>query len=71
MRKALDWKNGPLSDSTLPEAEREALAHLFAGAIGYYKNPQSHRVAKIAGQRRAQEIVLLASHLLYIVDTRR
>ena len=39
MRKAFD-KNGPLADAEAPEAEREALAHLFAGAIGSYKNSQ-------------------------------
>jgi uncharacterized protein (TIGR02391 family) len=71
MRMAFNTKNGPLTDKNLPDSEREALAHLFAGAIGYYKNPQSHRDAKIGSQRRAQEIALLASHLLYIVDARR
>jgi hypothetical protein len=34
MRKAFDKDKGPLTDKTQPEAEREALAHLFAGAIG-------------------------------------
>lgn len=71
MRRAFDPKGGPLTDKSLPDPEREALAHLFAGSIGFYKNPQSHRDAKIGSQRRAQEIVLLATHLLYIVDRRR
>jgi hypothetical protein len=31
MRKAFDKDKGPLSDETEPDAEREALAHLFAG----------------------------------------
>jgi hypothetical protein len=30
MRKAFDAKNGPLADQSHPEAEREALCHLFA-----------------------------------------
>jgi uncharacterized protein (TIGR02391 family) len=71
MRRAFDANNGPLADKAIPVPEREALAHIFVGAIGYYKNPQSHRIAKIASQSRAQEMVLIASHLLYIVDERR
>ncbi len=43
MRRAFDPANGPLSDPNQPQAEREALAHLFAGSIGSYKNPHSHR----------------------------
>jgi uncharacterized protein (TIGR02391 family) len=39
MRRAFDPANGPLTDQNQPVAEREALAHLFAGAIGSYKNP--------------------------------
>src|SRR3972149_3627709 len=34
MRKAFEPGKGPLSDISAPSAEQEALAHLFAGAIG-------------------------------------
>jgi uncharacterized protein (TIGR02391 family) len=71
MRRAFHPANGPLSDANQPEAEREALMHLFAGAIGSYKNPHSHRTVVIQDANEAQEQVMLASHLLRIVDSRR
>jgi uncharacterized protein (TIGR02391 family) len=71
MRRAFHPETGPLTDQAQPVAERQALSDLFAGAIGSYKNPHSHRTVAIRDAAEAQDIVMLASHLLRIVDARR
>ncbi len=67
MRKAFDPESGALTNGSTPRAEREALSHLFAGAIGRYKNPHSHRDVELTFNE-AFEMLLLASHLLQVLD---
>ena len=70
MRKAFNPDNGPLTRLSDQAAEKEALRDLFVGAIGSYKNPHSHRNVELTISE-TQEMVMLASHLLRIVDSRK
>ena len=70
MRDAFNKDSGPLTDNSLPEPERIAMQHLFAGAIGYYKNPSSHRDVVISDPIEASEMIILASHLMRIIESR-
>ncbi|MBO6901172.1 MAG: TIGR02391 family protein [Rhizobiaceae bacterium] len=70
MRQAFHPDKGPLRDPETESGERDARMHLFAGAIGAYKNPPSHREVDMNDPDEAMEVILLASHLLRIVEAR-
>ena len=68
MRTAFNPENGKLTDMSRPKAEREATSHLFAGAIGLFKNPSSHRDMNWSDPVECAELIYLANNLLRIVD---
>lgn len=68
MRKAFNPTTGALTDPTAEPGEKQARMDLFAGAIGTYKNPSSHREVDLGDSREAADIIHFANQLLRIVD---
>jgi uncharacterized protein (TIGR02391 family) len=67
--RAFNPEDGPLTDKAAEKGERVALMNLMTGALGSYKNPASHRKVGISAEE-ARDMLILASHLLKIVDER-
>jgi uncharacterized protein (TIGR02391 family) len=68
MRRAFHPDTGALTNHGAVTGEREAVGHMYSGAIGYCKNPPSHREVEIERVSAAQ-LIGLASYLLGRVET--
>lgn len=69
MRKAFNPKNGILTDQNADEGEKIARMELFAGSIGIFKNPSSHRDVELSDSKEAADIIHIANQLLRIAES--
>ncbi len=68
MRKAFNSVKGILTAKGADAGEQTARMELFAGAIGMYKNPSSHRDVAFADPKEAADIIHMANQLLRILE---
>jgi hypothetical protein len=59
-----------ITDTSLVPSEQQATSDLFAGAIGLFKNPTSHRADAVSNPEDAVALVILADYLLRFVEQR-
>ncbi len=67
-RRVLHPRSGSLTDTRLEKGERQAVADLFAGALGAFKDPASHRVVDFDDPARAADAIVVADLLLRMLD---
>lgn len=68
MRKAFHPKTGTLTNTHSLVSEKQAMSDLFAGAIGLFKNPSSHRDIDGILPEEAAGYIFVANCLLNMVD---
>lgn len=68
MRKAFHPETGTLTNKKSEKAEKEAMSHLFSGAIGLFKNPSSHRFIENIAPENAADLIRFANFLLKILE---
>lgn len=64
MRKAFHPSTGTLTNKKSEKSEKEAMSHLFSGAIGLFKNPVSHRDVSGISPEFAADAIRFANLLL-------
>lgn len=71
MRKAFKPGEGPLVDPEQTNGEQQGVSDLFAGAIGSFKNPSSHRDVDLTDPVEAVELVFFANSLIRMAERRK
>lgn len=71
MRKAFHQETGRLIDAEQELGERQGVADLFAGAIGSFKNPSSHRDVDFQDPEEVIQLIYLADLLIRIAERRK
>lgn len=69
-RDARAVQAGPLVDVSLKESEQQAMMNLFAGALGWCRNPVGHKNVGLKAQEAA-ELITFATYLFRLVDRAR
>jgi uncharacterized protein (TIGR02391 family) len=69
MREAFHIDNGKLTDQSKESGEKQAVSDLFAGAMGMFKNPSSHRNVSYSPEEAAT-LIKLADFLLSEIGKR-
>ena len=67
MQKAFG-PDGSLTDHSTPKAEQERVRDLFVGAIGFFKNPTSHRYVTFESPSEVADMISFANQLLRMVE---
>lgn len=68
MRDAFKPESGPLTDINSDSGEQQAMSDVFAGAVGKFKNPSSHRDVEYTDPHEVSDIIRMANQLLRMVD---
>lgn len=68
MRKAFNPETGKLTNSHSEQSEKQGMMDLFAGAIGLFKNPTSHRDIDGISSEEAADYIKVANCLLKMID---
>jgi uncharacterized protein (TIGR02391 family) len=67
MRAAFHPETGELTDQSQVQAEKQAASDLFAGAMGMFKNPSSHRNVSYTAEE-ATTLIRLADYLVSLIE---